>query len=108
VDGDSTGGAILQLLQHDKVNATCEPTSAGAAEAAQVQGGKNQAHGGNPAADTGDFDDEHVGNMRLDYVLPSANLAVAGCGVFWPAEDEPGHDLVDTSDHRLVWVDIEL
>ena len=108
VDGDSTDDAILQLLHHPKVNADCEPTSAGAAEAAQAQGGKNLEHGGNPAADTGDFNDEYVGNMRLDYALPSNNLEVVGCGVFWPAEGEPGHDLVDASDHRLVWVDIEM
>ena len=66
---------------------------------------QDQQHGDN---DTGDFNDEYVGNMRLDYALPSATLAVTGCGVFWPAEGERGHDLIDASDHRLVWVDIEI
>ncbi len=44
---------------------------------------------------------------RLDYVLPSRELKLLDSGVFWPAEDEPGHDrAVSASDHRLVWLDI--
>ncbi len=108
LDGDSTADAILQLLEHPKINASCEPGSGGGEEASSTQGGKNLEHKGNPATDTGDFNNEHVGNMRLDYVLPSATLKVTGCGVFWPAEGESGHELVDASDHRLVWVDIEM
>jgi len=46
--------------------------------------------------------------MRIDYVLPSATLKVVSCGVFWPGNDQPGQELIDVSDHRLVWVDIEL
>lgn len=50
------------------------------------------------------------GGMRVDYVLPSAELAVTGGGVFWPAADaDPeGHRLAsEASDHRLVWVDVD-
>jgi len=107
VDGDSSNKAILQLLEHPKVDASCEPLSTGAEEASKIQAGKNLEQKGNPAADTGDFNDKYTGNMRIDYVLPSATLKVAGCGVFWPAQDEPGHDLSDVSDHHLVWLDIE-
>jgi len=107
-DGDSTNDAILQLLGHPKINTVCNPQSEGAAEASQDQGGKNLEHKGDPATDTGDFGDEHVGNMRLDYVLPSATLKTVDCGVFWPVQGAPGQDLVDASDHRLVWVDIEM
>ena len=56
--------------------------------------------------------------MRLDYVLPSADLDVISSGVFWPEKDHPLRQLVlddngrekptAGSDHRLVWVDIEL
>jgi endonuclease/exonuclease/phosphatase family metal-dependent hydrolase len=106
VDGDSSAGAILQLLQHPMVDAGCEPLSAGGKQASAAQGGKNLDHKGNPAADTADFNDQYTGNMRIDYVLPSANLKVVGCGVFWPGEHQPGHQLIDVSDHRLVWVDI--
>ncbi len=107
-DGDSSASAILQLLEHPKIDASCVPLSDGAGEASRQQGGKNREQTGNPAADTGDFNDEYTGNMRIDYVLPSATLKVAGCGVYWPASDQPGHDLTDVSDHHLVWLDIEL
>ena len=106
-DGDSSAKAIDQLLEHPKINASCEPVSEGAAEASRKQAGKNQAHQGNPAADTGDFNDRYTGNMRIDYVLPSATLKVSDCGVYWPALGQPGHDLTDVSDHHLVWLDIQ-
>ena len=61
-----------------------------------------------PRFDTADFDDEAPGNLRVDYVLPSAGLEIAGAGVFWPIEGEPGAALIDASDHRLVWVDVTL
>ncbi len=108
VDGDSSNGAILQLLEHPQVNASCVPSSEGAEQASLSQGGKNLEHQGNPASDSGDFNDKYTGNMRIDYVLPSATLKVIGCGVFWPAKGQPGHDLIEVSDHRLVWVDVEL
>ena len=107
-DGDSLPGAITQLLKQDWIDSSCEPSSRGGLEAALSQGGANDMHRGHPALDTADFNDERTGNLRLDYVLPSAGLQVRGCGVFWPAEDEPGHGLTDASDHRLVWVDIAL
>lgn len=34
-------------------------------------------------------------------------LAIAGSGVYWPAPDEEGADLVKATDHRLVWIDIQ-
>jgi endonuclease/exonuclease/phosphatase family metal-dependent hydrolase len=108
VDGDSSARAILQLLEHPKIDAACVPLSEGGEEASREQGGKNLEHRGNPAADTGDFNDKYTGNMRIDYVLPSKTLRVAGCGVFWPASNQPGYDLTDVSDHHLVWLDIEL
>jgi endonuclease/exonuclease/phosphatase family metal-dependent hydrolase len=106
VDGDSSNAAISQLLQHPRIDASCEPVSKGAVEASRIQGGINLEHRGNPAADTADFSDKHTGNLRIDYVLPSATLKVTGCGVFWPATGKPGHVLIDVSDHRMVWVDI--
>jgi endonuclease/exonuclease/phosphatase family metal-dependent hydrolase len=108
VDGDSSASAIMQLLEHHKTDAGCVPLSEGAEEASRLQGGKNLQQKGDPAADTGDFNDKYTGNMRIDYVLPSATLNVVACGVFWPASDQPGHDLIEVSDHHLVWLDIEL
>jgi endonuclease/exonuclease/phosphatase family metal-dependent hydrolase len=107
-DGDSLPGAIGQLLDAPWIDSGCVPSGSGAAEAAQRQGGVNREQTGDPAADTADFNDQYAGNLRLDYVLPSAGLEVTGCGVFWPATDAAGHDLLEASDHRLVWLDIVL
>jgi len=108
VDGASRDDAVGQLLEHPLVNASCVPLSKGAQEASNLQGGKNLEHKGNPVSDTGDFNDKYVGNMRVDYVLPSATLKVLSCGVFWPAQGQPGWQWIDVSDHRLVWVDVKI
>lgn len=105
-DGDSTGQAIDQLLKHPLIQADPAPKSRGAVEASRVQGGVNERHRGDPSDDTADFNDRSVGNMRVDYVLPSKNLQVTSSGVFWPPSTLPEAALVEASDHRLVWVDI--
>ncbi|SEQ16428.1 endonuclease/exonuclease/phosphatase family protein [Thalassovita taeanensis] len=69
----------------------------------------NAEHRGDPALDTVDWPDPAPGNLRVDYVLPSADLAVTGAGVMWPAPDDPLATAVQTaSRHRLVWVDVAL
>ncbi|MFT7629549.1 MAG: hypothetical protein ACI87E_000547, partial [Mariniblastus sp.] len=54
----------------------------------------------------GDFNDFKVGNLHLDYCLPSKTLTIKASGVFWPRPGEPGADLVLATDHRMVWVDV--
>jgi endonuclease/exonuclease/phosphatase family metal-dependent hydrolase len=108
LDGDSVTGAAAQLLDHPRINHDCTAASEGGRKAAELQAGVNQLQHGDPASDTSDFNDDSTGNLRLDYLLPSRELTVTGCGVFWPAPDQPGHDLIEVSDHRLVWLDIEL
>lgn len=112
LDGGSMPGAIAQLLDHPRVHrevarGALTPRSPGGIAAAKRQGGPNLTHRGDPAFDTGDFDDRanSVGNLRVDYVLPSADVTVCASGVVWP-EDETGPAM--SSDHRLVWVDIAL
>jgi endonuclease/exonuclease/phosphatase family metal-dependent hydrolase len=107
-DGDAYPGAIAQLLQHPLIDASCTPLSEGGTEAAFVQAGINRTHRGDPASDTSDFNDETVGNYRLDYVLPSRDLKPVSCGVFWPVSTSPHHEAGTFSDHRLVWVDLVL
>ena len=67
--------------------------------------------------DTADWHEskDGPGNLRVDYVLPSAGLNITGSGVFWPEPEDPLARLVAernrkraSSDHRLVWVDIAL
>ena len=107
-DGESVPGAIRQLLDHPLVNAAVTPQSDGGAAAATAQGGANSVHNGDPRFDTTDFDDKAPGNLRVDYVLPSAGLDVVAAGVFWPVDGAPGAALIDASDHRLVWIDVTL
>jgi len=110
MDGDSSGDAVDALVAHPRV-ADPRPTSLGAVEQATNQGGANDLHRGDPALDTADFSDSAVGNLRVDYALPSASMQTDGAGVFWPTEDDPDFAWVGRfpfpgSDHRLVWVDL--
>ena len=106
-DGDSTAGAILQLTRHPLIHAEPIPASRGGPEQSRLQGQVNLQHKGDPAHDTADFGAGNVGNLRVDYVLVSRTLSPLACGVFWPASDEAGHALVKSSDHRLVWADVQ-
>ncbi|HET7684830.1 MAG TPA: endonuclease/exonuclease/phosphatase family protein [Candidatus Limnocylindria bacterium] len=121
LDGDSIPGSIQQLLDNPRINATMTPSSAGGPYWAVVQDGLNDTHRGDPAFDTADFCDTAVpppcsgpGNLRVDYVLPSADLPIAASGVFWPTASDPLVRLtgagfpVPSSDHRLVWVDVRV
>jgi hypothetical protein len=110
-DGNGIAQGIRDLLNSPRVNASFVPSSQGAVEASRLQGKANQKQKGDPANDTGDFNDNEPGNLRIDFVLPSANCKVVGGGVFWPtAEQLKDIDpkLADASDHHLVWVDIEM
>ena len=75
-----------------------------AAGAARADGGQ----AGDPGLDTADWREDGPGNLRVDYVLPSAELAVAGAGVFWPAPGVPLAEAAAATPHRLVWVDLAL
>src|SRR5690606_12982171 len=104
---------IEALLGHPRVNTSMTPSSAGAVEAALLQGGANLTHTGDPAYDTADFADSAPGNLRVDYVLPSRSLQILQSGVFWPVVADPlsrltGSFPFPSSDHRLVWVDVKL
>lgn len=106
VDGDGDRQTMLDLLAHPRVRDT-QPGSVGAVAAAEA-GGASATHRGDPAMDTADFnEDGGPGNLRVDYVLPSADLTVVDSGVLWPAPGDPLAEIVEqASDHRLVWVDI--
>jgi Endonuclease/Exonuclease/phosphatase family len=128
LDGDSLRDAagnpiaIQPLLNSPRVNSRSTPASAGAAEASALQGGANLAHLGNPRFDTADFSDSAPGNLRADYVLPSRQIKVSESAVFWPVRSDPLSRLTGvfdsatwgavggfpTSDHRMVWADLEV
>lgn len=105
VDGDGRHDAILALLRHPRVLQAPAPRSAGAAEAARLTGQGNVGQRGDPAEDTGDFGPK-VGNLRLDYVLPSVGLRVVASGVDWPTSDDPYAAAAKASDHHPAWLDL--
>jgi hypothetical protein len=122
LDGDSRPGAAQQLLDHPLINARFAPASAGAVEATALQGGANATHRSDPQFDTADFSDTAPGNLRADYVLPRRDMKVTDGAVFWPVQADPLFRLTGvfdfanwgpvngfpTSDHRLVWVDVDV
>ncbi|MDQ1628334.1 MAG: hypothetical protein QOI54_2078 [Actinomycetota bacterium] len=122
LDGDSVPGATQQLLDNPRVASTPMPSSAGAVEAAALQGGANARHRSDPQFDTADFGDTAPGNLHADYVLPDAGLPILRSAVFWPTTTDPLYPLTGkfgdnppsvgngfpSSDHRLVWVDVSL
>ena len=92
-------GTMQMLLEHSLINSKFTPTSRGAKK--------------NAADDP--YSNEHTAmwKSRADYVLPSKKgLKVIDGGVFWPAKEEALHRLVatraDSSDHRLVWLDLAI
>ncbi|MBD2346323.1 phytase [Anabaena subtropica] len=112
-DGDSFDNAILQLLQNPGINTNSVPSSPGGAQQSALQGGANINHSGNPAFDTADFNDNSSGNLRADYVLPSSDLQIVNSEVFWPVDTDQAFAPVGTfpfpsSDHRLVFVDVQV
>ncbi|MCA9537721.1 MAG: endonuclease/exonuclease/phosphatase family protein [Myxococcales bacterium] len=114
VDGDSVDAAVAQVLDHPRVH----PETARGALVPRSAGGQANPtegpHQGDPAQQTA-----HWG-LRVDYVLPSRTLKPVASAVFWPTADDPLARLVATttdaqgrtqhqsSDHRLVYVDLEL
>ena len=108
-DGEGRKDGLHALLAHPLVSDPMQ-SSEGAEIAARRYGGANDTHAGNPAQDTVEWDVD-IGNMRVDYTLPSASLTVAGGGVFWPAPDAPDGPMIaegrdGASNHRMVWVDL--
>ena len=121
LDGDSVDGSIQQLLENPLVNVSETPSSAGGPYWGDVQNVLNDTHLSDPAFDTADFCDTPAfppcsgpGNLRADYVLPSVDIGIAASGIFWPVASDPLVYLtgagfpVPSSDHRAVWVDVEL
>lgn len=111
VDGSGISQGIVDLLASKRVASKAIPSSQGAIEANSKQGQANLKQKGEPEHDTADFNDKSTGNLRVDFVLPSSDCTVVHSGVFWPTVSELSdvdRELIEASDHRLVWVDIQL
>jgi hypothetical protein len=94
-DGDGLRVDMVALLSDPRLQDP-KPRSDFGAEIA------NPDHLGDPALDTANWTDPVPGNLRVDYVLPSKELAVMDAGVAWPPVD----GLETPFRHGLVWVDL--
>lgn len=106
-DGGGIATAIQGLLRLQRVTDP-RPSSRGGVAAATSIGQANTAHRGDPALDTSQFSPKSVGNLRVDYTLPSSDIEVLSSGVFWPLPKQSEARWIEASDHRLVWVDCRI
>jgi endonuclease/exonuclease/phosphatase family metal-dependent hydrolase len=105
-DGDRGREALRALLGHERIERFQAPSSDGGQEASlAVQ--PRVPHRGDPRHDTCRIGGG-VGNLRLDYVIPSRGLSVLDTQVFWPVSTHPDAKLTDGSDHHMVWLDLAL
>lgn len=95
-DGDGRIEDVQALLADSRLQDP-QPHSA------HAKGISNDAHTGDAALDTADWDDPVPGNLRVDYVLPSADLKVIDAGVSWSLASNSEGALFR---HGLVWIDI--
>ncbi len=95
VDGGSRSTAIRALLQHKRIT-DARPQRISCSDSTPE----------NERNNTADFGS--LGELRVDYVLPSSDLTVTDAKVFWPDKGQPGSDWIHASDHRMVWIDATL
>lgn len=98
-EGDSLPGTMAQLLEHPQVNPKPTPESRGG-----VDNAPEHPHSATHTA---------VWRKRVDYVLPSHwGFKVLESRVFWPgvgqAHEVLFEDADSASDHRLVYIDVQL
>ena len=79
LDGQGRHNVVRKLLADPRLQ---DPTP----RSAYARDAVNPDHIGEPALDTADWSDPVPGNLRVDYVLPSAGLRIVGSGVVWPPQ----------------------
>lgn len=99
VDGEGLRGAIQALLAHPRLK-DIEPRGE---DPVQTPGQK-----GDPALDTADYGGT-LGRLRVDMLLPGADLTVKAAAVFWPPASDPfTATLQAASRHYPVWAEVEV
>ena len=97
-DGDGRPQALLSLLTHPALQ---DPAPRG------THGRSETDQRGDPALDTALYDS--LGGLRLDYLLPSADLTLTASGVLWPPATDPLAPVLATASHHYpVWIDLTL
>ncbi|WP_245306209.1 endonuclease/exonuclease/phosphatase family protein [Roseovarius aestuariivivens] len=101
VDGGGHKAAILDLLNDPRLQdpRPMRPASAHLAETGQSD----------PRLDTASWPAPGPGDLRVSYILPSAELDIVQAGVHDPPSDGvAGREAEQASRHRLVWIDLHL
>lgn len=96
-DGEGQPDAIIALLHHPALQ---DPEPRGETKR------QDKGHSGDAALDTALYD--KIGGLRVEILLPSADLAVTGSGVMWPDKGALAETLATASRHRPLWVDLSL
>ena len=98
VEGDAINSSIANLLSSNLTQDVMPKSDGGKTHSPENSHGKHHTA---------------YWRMRADYVLPSVKgLTPVNSGVFWPLPSNNTYRLIKdrsaSSDHRLVWVDVEL
>jgi hypothetical protein len=107
VDGAAVPGTMQQLLENPRVNGEFAPTSEGGPLTVKKFPHQFKESKGDPARVTSNFTEEGHGCLRIDYVLPSRGLEIAGGAIFWPKAGDPGSEAITATDHRSAYIDIK-
>lgn len=111
---------ILQIMNHPLVNQ--EVSRAGGSMSPKSSGGTSEPNEGNNWNPPHDYPEVRTSTFgsRADYAVPSKSLKTVDTGVCWAAEGEEGRLLFNdyryekgenkaiSSDHRMVWVTVEV
>ncbi|PTX50364.1 endonuclease/exonuclease/phosphatase family protein [Gemmobacter caeni] len=97
-DGDGRPQALRALLADPRLQ---DPTPRAANAPA------DPGHKSDPSLDTA-FYARGLGGLRVDYILPSADLRVTGAGVMRPPSGPLAEALAASSRHFPVWVTLDL
>ena len=97
-DGEGRRGAMQALLTHPALQ---DPEPRG--DSGRLEPGQN----GDPALDTALYD--RIGGLRVEVILPSADLKIVGTGMLAPpGADQFAATLTTASRHHPIWVEITL
>lgn len=98
MDGEGRPDALRALLSHPALQ---DPAPRG------TSGRYDPGHAGDAALDTALY--EGLGGLRVEVILPSADLKVRDAAVLWPPDSDPmAATLTAASRHSPLWVDLAL
>ena len=98
-DGEGRRDAILDLLSHPALQ---DPQPRGTVSR------QDQGQSGEASLDTALYQGG-IGGLRVEVILPSADLKVSASGILWPPDGDPvAVTLTTASRHRPLWVDLTL